>query len=83
MIKLKARLCKEFHIAPSEIDGMYYWEFEMFMQELSDMVEAQNKDQQAQTEKYHINDMMKNIQNPSRLTQIKQPQMPKIPALPK
>lgn len=80
LIKIKAQLCKEFHISPLEIDKLPFWEYELFMKELSNLVQEQNEEQQAQMDKYHVNDAMK-MANPKNMNKMMNPQMPKMPTV--
>ena len=77
MIQNKASLAKNFHVQPSEIDRMQYWEYEMFIKELSDLVEQENKQQEEQLDKYHVKDLT----DPKRMDRMTAtPQMPKMPS---
>lgn len=61
------------------------WEYQIFMDELSALVEAQNKEQEEQMDKYHVNDAMKmaNSKNMNKMMNPKIPSMnvsmPKMP----
>lgn len=81
-IKLKAAVSKQFHIAPSEIDRMPYWEFEFWMRELNDQVKEENDAQQDQLDKYHISDVMSSVSS-GKFMKNMQPETPKMPAMPK
>lgn len=77
MIQNKASLAKNFHVQPSEIDRMQYWEYEMFIKELSDLVEQENKQQEEQLDKYHVKDLT----DPKRVDRMTAaPKMPKMPS---
>lgn len=54
LIELKATLAKNFHIQPSEIDKMSFWEYELFIMHLNDQVEEENERQKAEMDKYHV-----------------------------
>lgn len=56
LAELKATLAKNFHIQPSEIDRMVYWEYELFLQSMNDQVKEENDRQKAEMDKYHINE---------------------------
>ena len=58
LIKLKASLTKEFHIAPSEIDKMPMWEFELYMTQLNEIVKEENDKQKKEMDKHHVNEYM-------------------------
>lgn len=71
----KAQLAKNFHIQPSEIDNMKMWEYEMFMQELNEIVKNENKDQQKEMDKYHLGDVQK-MTNPKNMSKMMNPKIP-------
>jgi hypothetical protein len=63
LIKNKVTLSKNFNIAPSEIDKMYYWEYEYFLEEVNNNIKAENERQEKENEKYgnmNPNSMMRN-----------------------
>ena len=80
LIQIKASLAKNFHIQPSEIDNMPMWEYEMFIDELNKQVKDENKRQQEEMDKYHVNDYMKNMKNmnPSNMAKMSQPKLPDL-----
>lgn len=85
LISNKVSLAKNFHIQPSEIDKMTMWEYEMFMKELNEVVKKENKDQQAEMDKYHIGDIQK-MTNPNNMRKMANPPAPnfsnmKMPSL--
>lgn len=75
LIQIKASLAKNFHIQPSEIDRMPMWEYEMFIREMNNQVKDENKQQQDEMDKYHVNDYMK-AANPKNINKMAQPKMP-------
>ena len=77
LIQIKASLAKNFHIQPSEIDKMPMWEYEMFIEEMNKQVKEENDKQQEESDKYHINDYMRNAQNPK----FSQPKMPSMSSM--
>jgi hypothetical protein len=71
-------LCKEFHLQPSEIDIMPFWEYSMFIDELNDRLKDENKKNEEQEKKYDINSyksQMNKYKPPSNFSNFK---MPKI-----
>ena len=54
------------------------WEYEMFIEELNDQVKEENKRQQDEMDKYHINDIQK-MTNPKNMNSMMNPKMPKMP----
>lgn len=81
-IKVKAAMSKQFHIAPSEIDKLPYWEYELWMKELNDLVKEENEEQQDQLDKYHVSDIMSSMSS-GKFMKNMQPETPKMPAMPK
>lgn len=73
----KAALMKNFHIQPSEIDKMPYWEYEYILKALNQQVKEENEKQQAEMDKYRIQEKMKSIN-----TSPKYPSTPKMPSMP-
>jgi hypothetical protein len=62
---LKAAFAKNFHIQPSEVDRMVFWEYEMFVESLNALVKEDNERQEDEMKKYNINGTMKSIKNGS------------------
>lgn len=58
MAELKATLAKNFHIQPSELDRMAYWEYELFIKALNQQVEEENKRQEDEMKKYKLDEAM-------------------------
>lgn len=77
-IKLKAILAKQYHIQPSEIDNMSYWEFELFVKHLNDAAQEENDKQQAEMDKYHVSEYM-NMARPGNISKMTQAATPKMP----
>ena len=70
LIKNKVGLAKNFYIAPSEIDRMYYWEYEYMLDEVNNNIKAENERQEKENAKY--GDM-----SPKSMMRNAQSQMPK------
>ena len=77
-IKLRAILAKQYHIQPSEIDKMSYWEFELFIKYLNDAAQEENNRQQAEMDKYNVNEYM-NMARPGNISKMTQAAVPKMP----
>ena len=74
LIKNKVSLSKNFYIAPSEIDRMYYWEYEYLLEEVNNNIKTENEKNEKEYSKYgnmSPNSMMKNAQS----------QMPRMPSM--
>lgn len=74
LIGTKAMLLKQFHMPPSEVDMMAYWEYEMFIEELNKLVKAENDTQEKEMSKYDIRGTMNAMKGG-----MKAPKMPGIP----
>ena len=57
---------------------MPMWEYELFLQELNNQVKEENKQQEAEMEKYHINDYRKMADPKNMNSMMKGPSMPKF-----
>lgn len=79
-IKIKATLAKQFHIQPSEIDKMPYWEYMYFIEMINNMVKEENEAQEEQAKKYNIQGNMRSIKKSQNLQPPKTPTMPRIPS---
>lgn len=81
LIKFKASLAKNFHVQPSEVDNMPMWEYELFIKELNNQVEEENKDQQAQMDKYGVDkySKMADPKNMQKMTTMPKFETPRIP----
>ena len=76
-IKLRASLTKQFHIPPQSFDKMPYWEYEIYLKLLSDLVKEENDSQKKEMDKYHISDYAK-MSNPSNMRKMMNPKMPSM-----
>jgi len=81
LIELKATLSKNFHIQPSEIDRMPYWEYEYYLDALNKQVQEENEKQQAEMDKYGVKEHLDaarpgNIKNMMTAAQPRMPSMP-------
>ena len=82
MVRNKLFICKEWHIQPSEIDRMAYYEYELICEEIN-IVQKEHEKQQKEQEKQYAG-MQKNM-NPSSMMNAFKNNMPgmKMPSLPK
>lgn len=78
LVQNKVSLVRNFHIQPSEIDRMPYWEYEYFLKFANEQIKEENKQQEEQSEGYDM-DSMKRSAN-SMMKQPKMPSMPKMPS---
>ena len=75
LISTKASIAKNFHISPTEIDKMMYWEYELFLDALNEQIKEENEQQQNEMDK-DVDRYRKMASNPSKL--MKSPKMPNI-----
>lgn len=83
LIKNKVALAKNFYIAPSEIDRMYYWEYEYLLEEVNANIKAENERQEKENGKYgdmNPRSMMRNAS--SMMPKSSGFSAPKIPSIP-
>lgn len=79
LIRNKISLSKHFYIAPSEIDRMYYWEYEFFLEEVNQNIKSENERQEKESDKYkqyNPNKISKNIS--SSMSKMPSMQTPKF-----
>lgn len=77
LIKNKVGLSKNFNIAPSEIDRMYYWEYEYMLDEVNNNIKSENEKSEKENQKYNnfnTSSMMRNAK--SQMPKINIPKMP-------
>jgi len=80
LVRNKLYICKEWHIQPSEIDRLNYYEYELICQEINIVQKEQEKQQKQQEKEYSG---LKNSMNPNSMmnsmaNNMKMPSMPKI-----
>lgn len=76
LAQTKAALLKNFRMQPSEVDKMVYWEFEYMIEALNQQVKDENERQQAEMEKYKVNENLSKASKPPKYSAPKTPQMP-------
>ena len=59
LVKNKLYICKEYHIQPSELDRMVYYEYEWILEEINILQKEQEKQNEAQQKEY--DSMRKNM----------------------
>lgn len=67
LINTKAGLAKNFHIAPSELETMPMWEYELFMKALNEHIKEENAQNEGEMAKYDMNKYQKMAQNPQKM----------------
>ena len=81
LISIKAQLSKAFSLAPSEIDKMAFWEFELFVKEMERLTKEEQEQQKKELDKSGAKDAMK-MAKPGYMQKMMQSQanaMPKMP----
>ena len=83
LTKNKLFICKEYHIQPSEIDRMQFWEYEWYTDEIKEISKAQEKEQKRQEKEYssiqgsmNPSNMMRNVSQ--SMPSVSMPKMPTI-----
>lgn len=79
LVELKATLAKNFHIQPSEIDSLPFWEYEIFIKFINNQVQEENDRQKAEMAKYDVEGTMK-AANPKNMQRNMSSMQPKIPS---
>ena len=75
LTKNKLFICKEYHIQPSEIDRMQFWEYEWYTDEIKEITKEQEKEQKRQ-EKEHAS--LQSSMNPSNMMRNVSQSMPSV-----
>ena len=75
LTKNKLFICKEYHIQPSEIDRMQFWEYEWYTDEIKEITKEQEKEQKRQ-EKEHAS--LQSSTNPSNMMRNVSQSMPSV-----
>lgn len=80
LIKNKVNLSKNFNITPSELDRMYYWEYEYLLEEVNNNIKAENERNEKDNEKYgDPKSMMRSARSMMpRTPSFNTPRMPKL-----
>ena len=83
MVQNKLLIAKNYHIGPSEIDRLQYWEYEVYLEELNILEKRQQEENKKQQEDYSsiknqfssstFSQQMKQFQNSNNM-------MPKMPS---
>ena len=89
MVRNKAAIAKYLSIQPSEIDRMYYWEYEYLMEDMNEMMEKEKEQNEGDGEgsvSQQASSTMRDIKKQSSsmlpsMNNIKAPQIPKMPKI--
>ena len=82
LISIKAQLSNSFHIQPSEIDKMPFWELELYLKELERIVKEEKEQNEAEMKKSGIDDA-KRLAKPGNIEKMMNSQSAKMPSMPK
>lgn len=80
IIAIKAQLSKAFHIQPSEIDRMPFWELELYLKELEKLVKEENNAQKGEMDKAGVKDAQR-MMKPGGMEKMTSSMMPKMPSM--
>ena len=82
MVQNKLFICKEWHIQPSEIDRMFFYEYELITEKINIVNKEQEKQNKEQEKQYAG---LQKSMNPSSMMNSMKNNMPgmKMPSLPK
>lgn len=69
-MRLGAVLAKEFHLPPGSLDSLPFWEYELWLEELNQVVKEANEDQKASAKQLH--------QDGVSIPKLTMPKMPNI-----
>ena len=76
MVRNKVHIARNFHIAPSEIEQLPYWEYEYMQKEMTDTIKKEQEEQEKQEKG------MGGISNMQRQMRNSMPRVPKMPSVP-
>lgn len=79
LVRNKLYICKDFHIQPSEIDRMWYFEYEQILKEINAHIKEQEKQNEEQQKQY--GNLQKNMNPSSMMNSMKMPSMSKMPTI--
>lgn len=77
MVRNKVYIARDYHIQPSEIDRMIFFEYEYLLEDINEI----QKQQEEENKKY--DDMMNNTKLPNYNSLAKSYASPKMPPMPK
>jgi len=80
LVKNKLSIAREWHIAPSEVDRMVYFEYEQILEEINEVNKEQQKQREEEEKKYQS--MNKTVPNMNNMMSNMQRSLPKV-SLPK
>jgi len=75
LVKNKLFICKEYHLQPSEIDRLYYYEYEWILEEINILQKEQEKQNEAQQKEY---DSMRSNMNMGKMMNNMKSSMPNM-----
>ena len=81
LIKNKVSLSKNFNITPSEIDKMYYWEYEYMLDEVNNTIKEENEKNEKENNKYGNMNPRSMMRDTGKYMQKSNISTPKIPSI--
>lgn len=83
----KVHICRNFHIQPSEIERLAWWEYEYMLKEMNETSENENKQNEEASSKYNADKYMGNAMHSAKDmmsgVSSSMPHMPSMPSIPK
>ena len=76
LVKTKIHISKEYHIQPSEIDKLPFYEYEIYLEQINLIAKQQEEENRRQQEEY---DSMRSSMNPSKMMNNSMGAAPKMP----
>lgn len=64
MVKNKIYIAREYHIQPSEVDRLQFFEYEIYLEQLNIIAKQQEEENRKQQEEY---DSMRSSMNPNKM----------------
>ena len=83
LVRSKVIICRNFHIQPSELMIMPYWEFELTRKECERIAEEEKKKQDEQQDEYQPPNMGQYNRQANQMMNRYQGRMPSTPKIPK
>lgn len=72
LVQNKLFICKEFHVQPSEIDRMPFYEYEYILEDIDNYQKRQQKDEEARAQEYNA------MQSQMKMPNMNSFKMPKV-----
>ena len=77
LVKTKIYISKEFHIQPSEIDKLPYYEYEMYLEQMN-LIAKQQEEYESMKSSMNPSKMMNNNNMTPKMPTVNMPKMPTV-----